>query len=156
MATNFLSCRKKMKQTTTPRNGAPRAAKKRQPQEMPMKVGRIKASVARIAGISPGNIFISSELLQRMEEEDKVGWLSPSLLVGCIFTGYNQIRQFSADTLLLVDFEYKGRLTKVATMEIRYLPQKGIWEVVSVKPKSKTMLAKMKLLYENIREIDLF
>lgn len=77
-------------------------------------------------------------------------------MVGCIFTGYNQIRQFSADTLLLVDFEYKGKLTKVATMEIRYLPQKGIWDVVSVKPKSKTMLAKMKMLYENIREIDLF
>lgn len=142
------------KQTTTTQNGAPRAAKSGDHVEKPMKVGRIKADVARIAGISPGNIFISPELLQRIGEEDKVGWLSPWLLVGCIFTGYNQIRQFSADTLLLVDFEYRGKLTKVATLEVRYLPQKGIWDVVSVRPKSKNMLAKMKLLYENKREID--
>ncbi len=139
------------KQTTTTQNGAPRAAKSGDHVEKPWKVGRIKANVAKIAGISPGDIFISPEVSQRVWEDS--GW-SPRLLVGCIFTGYNQIRQFSTDTLLLVDFEYRGKLTKVATLEVRYLPQKGIWDVVSVRPKSKNMLAKMKLLYENKREID--
>lgn len=111
-------------------NGARRTAAKICDTDRFMKVGEITASVARAAGIEPGDIVLGSTALRHIEErhskEIHTHRLTPLTTVQYVADNFNQIRQGSGNSLLLIVVGFKGDMTLTAAIEINYSTKKKL------------------------------
>ncbi len=138
-------------------NGARRTAAKICDTDRFMKVGEITASVARAAGIEPGDIVLGSTALRHIEEqhstEIQTYGLTPLATVQYVADNFNQIRQGSGDSLLLIVVGFKGDMTLTAAIQINHSTKKGFWEVATAQPRRIKAIAKKKILYEKQRRV---
>lgn len=136
-------------------NGARRTVAKICDTDRFVKVGKITASVAKAAGIEPGDIFLGSTALRHIEErhstEIQAQGLTPETMVQYVADNFNQIRHGSGDSLLLIVLEYKGDMTLTAAIQINYSTKKGFWEIATAQPRRLKAIAQKRILFEKQR-----
>ena len=103
--------------------------------ESPIRVGRLKLTVARKINRKCADIYLSSNYLKHIErrhktELEKVG-LSAIDFVKAVIKGYNQIREGSGDSILLVIFN--GNLNHTAGIDLCLSGE--YWEVKTAEPR---------------------
>jgi hypothetical protein len=114
----------------------------------PIKVGRLKLTVARKINRKCADIYLTPNYLKHIERRHKtelemVG-LSAIDFVKAVVKGYNQIRQGSGDSILLVIFN--GDLNYIAGINLCL--SGDYWEVRTAEPRKTEDIKKRKLLWE--------
>lgn len=114
----------------------------------PIKVGRLKLTVARKINRKCADIYLTPNYLKHIErrhktELEKVG-LSAIDFVKAVVKGYNQIRAGSGDSILLVIFN--GDLNYTAGIDLCL--SGDYWEVKTAEPRKTKDIVKRKLLWE--------
>ena len=117
-------------------------------QTDPIKVGRLKLTVARKINRKCADIYLTSSYLKHIErrhrtELENVG-LSAIDFVKAVVKGYNQIRAGSGDSILLVIFN--GNLNNTAGIDLCLSGDH--WEVKTAEPRKTEDIIKRKLLWE--------
>ena len=121
---------------------------KKERNEKPIKVGRLKMTVARKINKKCADIYLTPNYLKHIErrhktELEKVGF-SAIDFVKAVVKGYNQIRKGSGDSILLVI--YNGDLHYTAGIDLCLLGSH--WEVKTAEPRKTADILKRKLLWE--------
>ncbi|MCQ2607907.1 MAG: hypothetical protein MJ197_04390 [Bacteroidales bacterium] len=112
------------------------------------KIGLFPKSIASKIGVEPGGIYISKGNLDHIKNEHstelKQLGISAEFYIKSILKNYNQVRQGTGTSLLLVVFD---NLSKVAAIDIT-VNVHGNWELKTVQPRSKYKIEKKLLLWE--------
>lgn len=115
-----------------------------------IKVGRLKMNVAKAAHLKCADIVVSQNYLKHIEKkhstELKTLGIDSYSYVKLIVDNYNQIRQGSDDSVLLVVFRV-GDLHDVAAIKLTYITSKDVWEVKTAQPRNSKDVLKRKLLW---------
>ena len=117
-------------------------------KQEPIKVGRLKLTIARKINRKCADIYLTPNYLKHIErrhkkELEKIG-LSAIDFVKAVVKGYNQIREGSGDSILLVIFN--GNLNHTAGIDLCLTGD--YWEVKTAEPRKKEDIVKRKLLWE--------
>lgn len=146
---------RRAKPGATTLSGARRTAAKISDTDRLVKVGKITASVAKAAGIKAGDIVLGSTALRHIEErhstEIHTYRLTPLTMVQYVADNFNQIRQGSGNSLLLIVLGYKGDTTLTAAIQINYSTKEGFWEIATAQPRRLKAIAQKRILYEKQR-----
>lgn len=113
-----------------------------------IKVGRLKLTIARKINRKCADIYLTNNYLKHIErrhktELEKVG-LSAIDFVKAVVKGYNQIREGSGNSILLVIFH--GDLNYTAGIDLCL--SGDYWEVKTAEPRKTEDIIKRKLLWE--------
>ena len=113
------------------------------------KIGRLGQSIARQIHKKCANIYITNDHIVHIsnvhkKELEQIG-MSAFDYVKFVVDNYNQIRQGSADSLLLV--VYNDKLSHTAAIALNYSIKDGFWEVKTAQPRRASEIKKKKLLW---------
>lgn len=115
-----------------------------------IRVGRLKMNVAKAAHLKSADIYVSENYLKHIEKKHKSELQTLGInaysYVKLIVDNYNQIRQGSDDSVLLVIFR-EGNYHDVAAIKLTYISRKDIWEVKTAQPRNTKDVLKRKLLW---------
>ena len=114
----------------------------------PIKVGRLKMTVARKINRKCADIYLTENYLKHIERRHKkeleIVGLSATDFVKAVVKGYNQIRKGSGDSILLVIFN--GELNNTAGIDLCLSGDH--WEVKTAEPRKTEDIIKRKLLWK--------
>ncbi|MBQ2188541.1 MAG: hypothetical protein II401_08310 [Bacteroidales bacterium] len=113
-----------------------------------IKVGRLKLTIAKQIKRKCADIYLTPNYLKHIErrhkiELEKVG-LSAVDFVSAVVNGYNQIREGSGDSILLVIFNSDLNYTAGIDMCL----SGEYWEVKTAEPRKTEDIIKRKLLWK--------
>lgn len=115
-----------------------------------IKVGRLKMSVAKAAHLKCADIYVSENYLRHIEKKHYPELRSLGICaldyVNLIVKNFNQIRQGSDDSVLLVIFN-DNDLHDSAALKLIYISKENIWEVKTAQPRSTRDILKRKKLW---------
>lgn len=113
-----------------------------------IKVGRLKMTVARKIKRKCADIYLKPNYLKHVENRHKAELrklgISALDFVNLVIKSYNQIREGSGDSILLVVFH--GELHYVAGIDLCLSGDH--WEVKTAEPRSTEDIIKRELLWE--------
>lgn len=107
-----------------------------------IKVGRIKATIAKQAGIEPGDIVINNNYLRHIKNRhgSEIFPYNKSILkyISAIADSFDQIRQGSDDSILLV-LRDNNRNDVIGVQLTPLIDDKGknLWEIHTAQPREK-------------------
>ena len=115
-----------------------------------IKVGRLKAHIASAAHLQCADIYVSENQLLHIKnkhnaELEQLG-LTAEVYVKTIIENYNEIREGSNNSILLVVFEEGCEEHNTAAISMNYSVDNGFWEVKTAQPRNtKNLLRKKKI-----------
>ncbi len=120
-----------------------------------LKVGRLKAPIAKYIGRNCADIYISHNHIRHIEnkhqaELDLLG-LDAIEYVRLIAQSFNQIRQGSDNSLLLVLYRETEKRHPIAAININYSMPEQIWEIKTAGARETSAVEKKELLWESCR-----
>jgi hypothetical protein len=117
-------------------------------EKKPLKVGRLKLTIARKIKRKCADIYLTPNYLKHIERRHKTELthlgVSAFDFVLKVINSYNQIRQGSGDSILLI--VYDGDLNY--TVGINLCLSGNYWEVKTAEPRKKEDILKRKLLWQ--------
>lgn len=115
------------------------------------RIGRLKQPIARALHKKSGDICITNDHLVHIsnvhrKELEQLG-MSALDYVQFVANNFNQIRQGSEDSLLLV--VYNKKLSHTAAIALNYSLKKEFWEVKTAQPRRISEIERKKLLWRD-------
>lgn len=116
-----------------------------------IKVGRLKATVARQAHLKCADIYVSENQIKHIEnkhcvELEQLG-LSAEVYLKTIISNFNEIREGTNGSILLVIFEKDNEFHNTAALTLNYSIEEGFWEVKTAQPRNTKNLLKKKKIW---------
>ncbi|MBR3711812.1 MAG: hypothetical protein IKM98_01285 [Bacteroidales bacterium] len=116
-----------------------------------IKVGRLKATIARKAHLKCADIYVSENQIRHITirhkvELEQVG-LSAEVYVKTIVENFTQIRQGSGESVLLVVYDDANEQHNTAAISLNYSLQKGFWEIKTAQPRRTEEILKKKKIW---------
>ncbi len=114
------------------------------------KVGRLKSTIAKAARLKCADIYISENQILHIKnkhstELEQLG-LTAEVYVKTIVENFNEIREGSNDSILLVVFEKDNEFHNTAALTLNYSVEDDFWEVKTAQPRNtKNVLKKRKI-----------
>ena len=116
-----------------------------------IKVGRLKATVARQAHLKCADIYVSENEIKHIENKHSVELeqlgLSADVYVKTIINNFNEIREGANGSILLVIFEKDNEFHNTAALTLNYSIEEGFWEVKTAQPRNTKNLLKKKKIW---------
>lgn len=114
------------------------------------KVGRLRMTIARAIGRRCADIYISDNHLKHIANahSKELAQLGIGALenVKLVTASYNQIRQGSGTSLLLVIYSEEHHHT--AAIDLNYSTKKGVWGMKTAQPRRNRDIDNRKLLWK--------
>lgn len=115
------------------------------------KIGRLKQPIAKKIGVRCADIYVDEKHILHIAERHKKELLTLGIdaesYIRTIVESFNQVRQGSGNSLLLVIFN--DNLSHVAGIDLNYSVKKGFWEVKTAQPRRSSEITKKKVLWQN-------
>lgn len=120
------------------------------------KIGRLKSTIAKKAHIKCADIYVSENYLKHIQlqhgNELKSLGITPLDFVKLICTSFNEIRQGSGDSVLLVMFN--NNLSYVAGIALNYSVEDDFWEVKTAEPRRLRTIKNKALIWSAAKHSD--
>ena len=121
-----------------------------------IKVGRLKATIAREAHLKCADIYVSENYLKHIQlqhgEELEALGIAPIDFVKLICNNFNEIRQGSGDSVLLII--NNSNLTYVAGIALNYSLEKDFWEIKTAEPRRLRTIKNKALIWSAAKHSD--
>ncbi len=116
-----------------------------------IKVGRLKATVARQAHLKCADIYVSENQIKHITIRHKVELeqlgLSAEVYVKTIIENFTQIRQGAGESVLLVVYDDANEQHHTAAISLNYSLKKGFWEIKTAQPRRTEEILKKKKIW---------
>ncbi len=116
-----------------------------------IKVGRLKATIAKEAHLKCADIYVSENQIKHIcarhkTELEQLG-LSVDMYIKSILENFNQIREGSDNSVLLVVFRDGNKHHNTAAISLNYSIEDEFWEIKTAQPRKTEDIMKRKKIW---------
>ena len=116
-----------------------------------IKVGRLKATIAKEAHLKCADIYVSENQIKHIcarhkTELEQLG-LSVDMYIKSILENFNQIREGSDNSVLLVVFRDGNKHHNTAAISLNYSIEDEFWEIKTAQPRKTEDIIKRKKIW---------
>lgn len=116
------------------------------------KIGRLKFSIAKSLKIRCADIYLSKDAIKHVAEKHAKELASlgfeAETYIKLIVNGFNQVRQGTGQSFLLVIFNENKTTQQTAAIALNFCQEKGVWEITTAQPRRTSEILKKKLLWK--------
>lgn len=121
-----------------------------------IKVGRLKATIARAAHLQCADIYVSENYLKHIQlqhgKELQLLGIAPVNFVSLICSSFNEIRKGTDESVLLI--MVNQNLTYVAGICLNFSVKEGFWEIKTAQPRRLKTIKNKALLWSAAKHSD--